>query len=333
MRTFSYTLLLAMLMATAATLRSQAPPAPDGRELSLQQYIGELDRAAATLNSRDSAAIHSYRAALPAEWVVRADGPSSHVKTGWLSAALAIQEKNPSGSDHYVQQISQRLAALRQAARAAATSPDDVQRSRSELDRILRASEFGGARGPSWFDLLKARIQNWIWRQFQKLFGHFGHAQAIGNAIAWIWIMITLATLLLTLWAVRYLLRGRLRTGMDLSAATPAGQDRRYWAREAHARAERGDYRGAVHAAYWAAVARMEESNLLPEDRARTPRESLKLLQRATAAYAPMANLTHHFEFIWYGYRAATVADWVDAKQQLEILECLRSSTPAIAGS
>ena len=47
----------------------------------------------------------------------------------------------------------------------------------------------------------------------------------------------------------------------------------------------------------------------------------------------PMAHLTRRFELTWYGYHAATSADWDDAMQQLETLECLRSSTQAIAGS
>ena len=120
---------------------------------------------------------------------------------------------------------------------------------------------------------------------------------------------------------------------MDLSGAVAAGQDWRYWAREARAAAERGDYRAAIHAAYWTAVAQLEETRLLPEDRSRTPRESLRLVERGHAAYAPLAQLTRRLEFTWYGFRSATPEDWDDAKKQLEALECLRSSTHAIANS
>jgi len=123
------------------------------------------------------------------------------------------------------------------------------------------------------------------------------------------------------------------RSEMDLRGAVPAGQDWRYWAREARAAAERGDYRAAIHAAYWTAVAQLEENQLFPEDRSRTPRESLRLVQRWSAAYEPLAHLTRRFEVTWYGYHMATSADWAEVRKQLETLECLRSSTHAIVNS
>jgi hypothetical protein len=69
----------------------------------------------------------------------------------------------------------------------------------------------------------------------------------------------------------------------------------------------------------------MEKTKSLPEDRARTPRESLRLVGRDNGAYAPLAQLTRRFELVWYGYRDATAADWDDAVQQLEMLGCPRS--------
>jgi len=168
-------------------------------------------------------------------------------------------------------------------------------------------------------------------RHLEKLFGRIGVSAAVGNTIAWT--LVSLVTLLLAFWCVRSLIAGASRAEMDLRGATPAGQDWRHWAREARAAAERGDYRAAIHAAYWTAVARLEENHLLPEDRSRTPRESLRLLQRGNSAYAPLARLTSRFELTWYGYKAATSADWDDAMKQLETLDCLRSSTRAIASS
>ncbi len=78
---------------------------------------------------------------------------------------------------------------------------------------------------------------------------------------------------------------------------------------------------------------RLEEVHRLPQDRARTPREALRLIRRESADYAPLAQLTRRFELVWYGYRAATETDWSDAMEQLEKLGCLPSSMPAIAAS
>jgi len=129
------------------------------------------------------------------------------------------------------------------------------------------------------------------------------------------------------------MLAAAARSQLDLSGATPAGRDWHYWAGEARLAAARGNYRAAIHAAYWTAVAQLEENRLLPGDRSRTPRESLRLLQRGSAAFGPLAQLTRRFELTWYGYKTATSADWDDAMKQLEMLECLRSSTRAIASS
>jgi Domain of unknown function (DUF4129) len=158
-----------------------------------------------------------------------------------------------------------------------------------------------------------------------------GISATVGNALAWT--LVTLVGLLLAAWAVRSVLSAARRAEMDLSGAVPAGKDWRYWAKQARAAAERGDYRAAIHAAYWTAVAQLEEIQLLPQDRSRTPRESLRLLQRGHAAYMPLAQLTRRLEFTWYGFQSASVEDWDDAKKQLEALEWVRNSTHAIASS
>ena len=143
-----------------------------------------------------------------------------------------------------------------------------------------------------------------------------------------------MVTLLLAFWAVRYWIAVALRSEIDLRGAAVAGQDWRYWVAKARAAAGQADYRAAIHATYWAGVARLEESRLLPQDRSRTPRESLRLMmQQGAPAYEPLAALTRRFEFTWYGYRVATSADWDDAMRQLETIGCLPPSTPAIAPS
>jgi hypothetical protein len=255
------------------------------------------------------------------------------VKTDWLSTALYIEENAPTASTDRIRQARLRVAALREAAEnlAAQTSGADLNRPRAQIDRILSDREFQGSREPSWLDKLKARVYGWIDRQWDRIFGHFGVSSTASSIIAWT--LVSIAGLLLALWSVRALLSAASAAEMDLRGAAPAGQDWRFWAGQARTNAERGDFRGAIHAAYWAAVARLEENRLLPEDRSRTPRESLRLLQRGSEAYSPLAQLTRRFELTWYGYHVATSADWDDAAQQLETLGCLRSSTLAIADS
>jgi Domain of unknown function (DUF4129) len=299
------------------------------------EYLSELDRCAAVLNSSpvDSAAVHDLRVSIPSNWAV-ADGENHYtVATQWLTGPLGAIEKNPSANADALMQIRQKLDAYREAARSTESAPSsrNLAGSQSRLNSILSAREFRNQTGPTWADMEKARIWSWIVKHLVRLFGGIGRARSIGNIVAWI--VIVLACLLLLFWTVRFLMHSGSRSEMDLSGATPVNRDWHRWLREAREAAGRGDYRAAIHAGYWAAIVRMEETKSLPEDRARTPRESLRLIRKESAEYAPLLQLTRRFELVWYGYRSATAADWSDATKQLETLGCLRSSTPAISGS
>ena len=328
----SLSLILLALVAPAAFSQSGAAST---RPLTLQEYISELDRCSAVLNNHqsDAAAFRNLRATLPAQWTVADGGQTYTISTDWLTGALVALRTDTPANNALLTGSRQRLAALRAAAGnlEEQSRSASLQESRARLDHILSAKEFQNGHGPSWFDLLKARIYDWIGRKLDWILGHFRHGRTIGNVIAWT--VIALAALLLALWAVRASLRGGKQTEMDLGGAARPEGGWRDWLRNARAAAERRDYRAAIHAAYWAGVMRLEEIHRLPQDRARTPREALRLIRRESAEYAPLAQLTRRFELVWYGYRSATETDWSDAIEQLEKLGCLPSSMPATAAS
>jgi len=331
--TFALQLVILVLLPRVVFRQSAVAPAPE-QPLTLQQYIAELDRCSAVLanSGSDSTALHKLRVSLPAKWTVKAGDQNFSVTTDWLYDGVARIEGDPRANTDLLQRAKQRLAEYHESAKAFATpAAQDVASSLAKLNEILGAREFQSIRGPSWFEIQRARLYSWIARHLENLFGHLGHGRAIANVVAWT--AIALVALVLLLWLVRTSIRAGAQAKIDLRGASAAGQDWHFWLREARAAAASGDYRAAIHAAYWAAVARLEETNSLPEDRSRTPRESLRLIRRESAAYAPLSQLTRRFELVWYGYRAATDADWADAMQQLETLGCLRSSTPAISGS
>ena len=328
----SLSLILLALVAPATFSQSGAAST---RPLTLQEYISELDRCSAVLNKHqsDPAAFRNLRATLPAQWTVADSGQTYTISTDWLTGALVALRTDTPANNALLTGSRQRLAALRAAAGnlEEQSRSASLQESRARLDHILSAKEFQNGHGPSWFDLLKARIYDWIGRKLDWILGHFRHGRTIGNVIAWT--VIALAALLLALWAVRASLRGGKQTEMDLGGAARPEGGWRDWLRNARAAAERGDYRAAIHGAYWAGVMRLEEAHRLPQDRARTPREALRLIRRESAEYAPLAQLTRRFELVWYGYRSATETDWTDAIEQLEKLGCLPSSMPATAAS
>jgi Domain of unknown function (DUF4129) len=325
--------ILAMASPSGFCQAANVPSSP--QTLSLQAYIAEVDHCSAVVNNPriDRAAVHELRVSLPTSWTVKAGGQNFDVSTDWLADGLATIESDPRGSDETLEQVRQRLATYRKSAQAfeMPDSTSSVQDSRAKLNKIFSTGEFQSVQAPSWLEVQRARLYAWIIRQLAKLLGRMGRPRSIGNVIAWI--VIALASLLLLLWAARATIRAGKRPEMDLRGAAALGRDWHHWLREAREAAGRGDYRSAIHAAYWAAVARLEETNSLPEDRSRTPRESLRLVRKESAEYAPLSQLTRRFELVWYGYRSATPADWNEAMQQLEILGCLRASTPAISGS
>lgn len=326
--------LFAHPVCAQSAARSIAQP-PADQPLTMPGYIAELDHCSAVLHNpqRNSDTFRQLRLSLPQQWTVQAGNQRYTVDTDWLANGLAVLGGNPRPDSPLLSQLETRVAVLRDAAEGfnQSASSQDLGQSRATLDRVLSAREFRGAHGPSWFDIMRGRLYAWIGRQLEKLLDHLGISRSLGNVLAWVFVAV--AALLLAIWAVRYFVHQAAQPGMHLAGSSRPGQDWRDWLREARAAAERGDYRAAIHAAYWVAVARLEETKLLPQDRSRTPRESLRLVRRESSEYTPLAQLTRRFELVWYGYRPATEADWSEAIQQLEKLGCLRVSTPAIAAS
>jgi Domain of unknown function (DUF4129) len=318
-------------LSFVAPVGATSPPG----SISLEEYISELDRCSATLanSGNDPTALRSLEMSLPREWEVRAGNQQYTVAAHWLRADLARAETARYLDRSAVEQAQREIRSHREAAQALAQSISarNLDQAKGRLNRILAAKEFQAIQGPTWFDSLRARVLDWIMRQVEKLVGKIGHGRAIGNAIAWT--LIALSTLLLLLWMVRATTGAGAQPEIDLRGASAVGQDSHYWLREARAAVARGDYRSAIHAGYWAAIARLEETKLLTENRSRTPRESLRLIERERPEYAPLLQLTRRFELVWYGYRSADLADWSDAIEQLEKLGCLRSSMPATSAS
>jgi hypothetical protein len=319
--------LLAIFFAWPPDASGQSANSSSPQSVSLEEYIAQLDRCSKVLHSSpiDPRSVHELRATLPTSWTISTGKANYTIGNEWLLGALSGIEHDPSAKNAALAQTREKLQDYRAEAESLQDSiarPQNMAQSRAQLDKILSAREFRGVQGPTWFDLLKQKIYAWIDRQLERIFGHLRVKKSIPNVVAWS--LVTLVGLLMLFWTLRFLMRARQGANMDLSGATPVGRDWRRWLGEAKEAAGRGDYRAAIHAAYWAAIVRMEEMKALPEDRARTPRESLGLIDRSSAAYAPLLQLTRRFELVWYGYRAATATDWNDARQQLESLGCPR---------
>jgi Domain of unknown function (DUF4129) len=330
---------LIALLSAAISVGSPVAPlasaaAPQAVEsLDLRGYMARLDRLADSLaNAHEQpAAISRLRESLPQAWSVAAGGMRIRVSTAWLSAALGNLAQNPGRAGVLSRQIELRLAAMRAAAADLETSPSPPSaEARKQLEEIFRRREFRGSEGPGAGELLAMRFVRWLLERIARLLNYLHVTARAGNVLAWV--LIGAALLALGFWMVSSLARrshaADLRIGPQVS---PPGSRR--WREEAQAAAERGDYRDAIHCAYWAAVSRLEDLQLLAPNPARTPRESLRLLDAHPREQTLLVDLTRLFEVIWYGFGPVSAADWSGARARLEQMECLSRSTAQTANS
>jgi hypothetical protein len=326
----SVTLAFALMLAGGrARAQSSAPP-PQVVELDLRAYESELDRCAEAIQHPEE--IPQLRKSLARTWRVRTQNSEVDVPTDRLTADLRYIEQNPTKSQFVSYAADLRLAAMRRAATELENPANDTdpKQARQHLDQILQRREFAGATGPSQFQMFMARVERWIVERLVWLFSRLHLGANAGNFLAWT--IVVLAFLALAYWVWKNVFR-TFRAPSTPVAGPTRPDDARLWARDARAAAERGDYREAVHCAYWAAIVHLEGLGLLKRDRARTPRESLRLLEHYPKEQRLLAEFTRHFELIWYGYRPASPEDWSGARAHLENMGCLSRSTGATANS
>jgi hypothetical protein len=299
-------------------------------ELDVASYESELSRITEAIKHTEG--IPQLRKSLPRNWRVRVGDKTVEVSTAGLAADLKKIDEDPAKTSFLSQEVRARLVAMRKAAEALeqGTPPVNLDVAHTQLDKILGGREFGSPQGPSQLDILKARIARWISDLLYKILRRLHLGAKAGNALAWI--IVGIAFLALGYWVWKTLSSStRKRDIAEVAAAE--SNDPREWARDALAAADHGDYREAVHCAYWAAVVHLETLGVLKRDRARTPRESLRLLDPHPTEQNLLREFTRRFELIWYGYRPASANDWSEARSHLEKMGCLTPSTPTTANS
>jgi hypothetical protein len=324
---------LAALIAIWLPCRAQTPVAGETSaskttELDLQSYQRELTHIEEA--SKNLKGLPEFRRSLPDTWTVKDRDRTYQVPTKEISDALVQIERDPQSAA--APQLRARLQTMQKHAGALANSSSsrDAAQADQKLKKILDRGEFQAAPGPSVWDLMRAKINRWIFEHVIKLLSLLHISQKMGNTIAWS--IIFLAVVLVFYFVYEWL--SKSAKSADFRAEVePSVGDARHWVQEAVAAADRGDYREAVHCAYWASVAHLEDLQILPRDRSRTPRESLGLLAQHPREQGVLQTITRSFELIWYGYRPASVTEWAGAKEQLEKMGCLQVSTAPTAPS
>jgi Domain of unknown function (DUF4129) len=198
---------------------------------------------------------------------------------------------------------------------------------RPVLERILSRREFGGVKGPSRWELFRERVIREIERLLIRLLESIGRYPMGVRVLFWlilVAVVVWLAVVLFRYWTRRAALD-------ELQAPDSVAYVRTWqeWIQAAREAAARGDYREAVHSAYWAGISYLEDSQLVRKDRTRTPREYMRLVSNSTQLMATgrktreaLSALTVVLEQVWYGRRPASNQDFANAMESVEALGC-----------
>jgi hypothetical protein len=343
---------VAALMAFACLLVIFARPARAGADdssskqtLTLNQYENELDRIANAFSGLPAhpEGTNSLRQSVPNGWTVYVGQEKFDVSAAWIADALKAMEKKPSDRKQICEEAVNLLKSLRAEAERAKDAAVEGNRAdaKARLQQILRQREFNLVKGDSWWSQMWDQIWRWIdWLLDHTLGRLLGNGTAKTVAI---YTMIGVVFLFAAVWLVQGMRTLVRNDALSVSAVFPPGKHWRDWTREATTAASRGDYRAALHAAYWAGVYRMAELGAWQLDRARTPREYLRMIgeqsQAELAAQNPVGSaialkaLTFGMETSWYGFAPATAEDFEKAVSHLETLGCRFHSTAQTAKS
>lgn len=288
-------------------------------QLSLAEYISELDQ----LTTLASAADHQPKAAddamaqLRGGWNVVANGVTFNVQSDEILDGFERLKKRP--DDQVRDRLLQQLKALKTDALAFEQPTPDTTSARAALTQILARSEFHNVHGPTWWDRLKYRVLMWIFRVLSRFFGSSA-VPTVGKVF--VWTLVAIAVIVLAYFIFRTMKRNARIESVIPQVSPVSAKGWRVWLDEAQAAAAQGLWREAVHLAYWAGISFLEASGMWKPDKARTPREYLRLLAAGSEQRAPLSALTRNLELTWYGNQPAGPETFSETTALLERIGC-----------
>jgi hypothetical protein len=319
------------IQAGAARAAESAQQSSAGPIYDTQSFIYELARLKTELESARTStdALRAYRESLTEAWAVDAGGHHYNVPTKLLASRLLKAESHPELRTQQMDQARDYLDAL--AAETASLSgqpPPRADSARAKLDAILARPEYLHTQQQSWLERIRARISDILYRALVRILRRVGGETSLGYLL--LWIGICAAVILIAYWIFRRWFRAANVEEMSLQARAVPARSWQEWVFAAREAAGHGDYRMAIHCAYWAGIVRLQDLGALAPDQAKTPREYLHALTKSSHVLPEtlstrrqaLSLLTSRFEKIWYGYQIATETDFRDSLTQLETLGC-----------
>jgi uncharacterized protein DUF4129 len=295
-------------------------------------FAAELRRIGTAIEEEKAnpAGLAALRKDLPSHWELDANEVHYHISTEPLRGLLREAEtaKNAKNIAAKAEEAAEWAFDLANQVKSYAAAQNGGDSNiKAALDRILSRREFGAVKGPSAWDLFRQRVIREIVSLLGSVFAQIGRYPMGAKALFWLVILavvVWLAVVLFRYWTRRAALE-------ELQAPDAIAYIRTWqeWIQAAREAATRGDFREAVHSAYWAGISYLEDSQVVRKDRTRTPREYMRLVSNATQMAASgrktreaLSALTIVLEQVWYGRRPASNQDFADALQSVEALGC-----------
>jgi len=311
-------------VASGQTRASSSPATePASPNYDIASFADELHRLSRALGNHPSKnQMGELRDSLPKRWSVTTSDGAYSISTQRLRNELT--SLSAADAKLWVDNLAKEVGSYS----TTATTVAENNAARTKLNAILARKEFAGVAPPSAWEILKQRVRLWILRQLLSLFEAV-QRHPIGGRIVF-WVILVGGVLAIAVWLLRFL------AGSDRLAALPrhqpVGVSRTWqeWLRAAREAANRGDFREAVHSAYWAGIVRLQDIGVVPRDRTKTPREYLRLASEpkpaasiaSPAPQKPLADLTSRLERFWYANHEAKAEDFQESLRELEALGC-----------
>jgi hypothetical protein len=267
---------------------------------------------------------------LPSHWELNASEHHYYISAEPLTSLLREAEtgKKPKTITAKAEDAAQWAFDLASQVKAYAVEQNGADSNvKATLDRILSRREFGAVKGPSAWDLFRQRVIQEIERLLGSIFQQIGRYPMGAKVLFWLVILAVVVWLALVLF--RYWTRRAALEELRAPDAVAYIRTWQEWIQTAREAATRGDFREAVHSAYWAGISYLEDSEVVRKDRTRTPREYVRLVSNATQLAASgrktreaLSSLTIVLEQVWYGRRPASNQDFANALQSVEALGC-----------
>ncbi|HEX5432732.1 MAG TPA: DUF4129 domain-containing protein [Candidatus Angelobacter sp.] len=232
-----------------------------------------------------------------------------------------LSKADPKEKPQRLQQTEAYLFRLQKDAAAYDEGATDIPAARKKLSQILSRREFRNVHRPGLKETLLSQLYRWLGRHLSHV--HFGRLGGFSLLQAAVYVLIGIALLILLFWTFKQLTRKPEEPqAREIIPFSPSARNWRAWLAEAKEYADRQDWRNAIHFAYWAGISCLESGGAWRPNRARTPREYLRLLSSRSPNYPPLSTLTQKFEIVWYGDRPAAQQDFEESLGQLEKLGC-----------